>query len=202
MFPSDFPAPNGWTVRRGRDAYLAENGFTVASYDEPWTPVAFFSIPFRIPNTKRHAWALRLHDLHHVATGYGTDIIGEGEISMWELRRGLRPLGLYVGLVVLMVAALGFMVAPRRMIAAWRAAGDTNLFVLDPPYEDLLEFTVKDLRNMLALPARRHRLDRIAPPPSARALADGLSPMFRARSALAPGRARAFFSSSQRFGTT
>jgi hypothetical protein len=152
MCPRDFPGPDGLTVRRARDAYLSENGFTLASYDEPWTPVAFFTLPFRIPNTKRHAWALRLHDLHHVATGYGTDQIGEGEISVWELRRGLRPLGLYVALIVIMVASFGCILSPRRMLAAWRAAGDTNLFVLDPPYDDLLEFTVKDLRDMLAIP--------------------------------------------------
>jgi ubiquinone biosynthesis protein Coq4 len=34
-----------------------------------------------------------LHDLHHVATGFGTDMIGEGEVSVWETRRRLRPLG-------------------------------------------------------------------------------------------------------------
>ena len=71
---------------------------------------------------------------------------------MWEIRRGLRPLGLYVGAIVTMLALLGVLVAPKRMLAAWRASGDTNLFVLDPPYDDLLDFTVKDLRDLLGLP--------------------------------------------------
>ena len=45
--------------------------------------------------------AVRWHDLHHVATRFGTDNVGEGEISAWELRRGLRGLGPYVGAIVL-----------------------------------------------------------------------------------------------------
>ena len=152
MSPCDFVAPSAWSNRRARDAYLAENGFTVEAYDEKWTEASFYGLKFKVPNTKRHAWALRLHDLHHVATGYGTDLIGEAELSAWELRRGVRPLGLYVAAIVTLGAAMGLFLAPRRLLAAWRAAGDTNLFVLDPPYEDLLDFTVKDLRNMLKLP--------------------------------------------------
>lgn len=140
------------TIRCARDAYLAENGFTVEAYGDKWTDASFFGIRFKVPNTKRHAWALRLHDLHHVATGYGTDLVGEAEISVWELRRGVRPLGLYVAAIVATGAVMGLFLSPRRMLAAWRAAGDTNLFVLDPPYEDLLDFTVDELRTMLALP--------------------------------------------------
>jgi len=80
------------SVRAGRDAYLDENGFTVAAYDEPRTQASFFGLDFSIPNTPAHRRAIVLHDLHHVATGYGTDLAGEGEISAWELRAGLRGL--------------------------------------------------------------------------------------------------------------
>src|SRR5262249_44370164 len=116
------PLPAHWSVRAARDAYLAENGFTVAAYSDKWTGGSFFGIPLKVPNTKRHRWAIMLHDLHHVATGYGTDLVGEGEISAWELRPGLRNLGVYVGGIVLLFALAGFFRAPRRVREAWRKA--------------------------------------------------------------------------------
>jgi ubiquinone biosynthesis protein Coq4 len=153
----DRPFPSSWTVRRARDAYLEENGFTVAAYFEPWTDATVFGIPIKVPNTLRHRWAIMLHDLHHVATGYGTDMIGEGEVSAWETRRGLRSLGLYVGSIVAIGTIGGALMAPRRALAAWRASGGgcTSLFPMGgatADYEALLDRTVGELRTRLGLP--------------------------------------------------
>jgi hypothetical protein len=153
----DRPFPSSWTVRRARDAYLEENGFTVAAYFEPWTDATVFGIPIKVPNTLRHRWAIMLHDLHHVATGYGTDMIGEGEVSVWETRRGLRSLGLYVGSIVAIGFIGGVLLAPRRGLAAWRASagGCTSLFATGnatADYEALLELTVGELRARLGVP--------------------------------------------------
>lgn len=146
--------PAEWSVRRGRDAYLAENGFTAEAYDAAWTPATLFGLPFAVPNTERHRWAIMLHDLHHVATGYGTDLAGEAEISAWELRRGLRLLGWYVSGLVTLGAVMGLVVAPRRTVAAWRASGraTTSLFQRDVPYEALLEMSIGEVRAMLGVP--------------------------------------------------
>lgn len=149
------PFPASMSVRAARDAYLAENGFTLESYDSPWTEASFFGIPFAVPNTKRHRFAIMLHDLHHVATGYGTDLVGEGEISAWEVK-SVRALGAYVGGIVTLGATAGAFLAPRRVRAAWKA-GKTHetLFELvtsEPEYEALLERTVGELRSMLAVP--------------------------------------------------
>ena len=149
------PLPGDWSVRDGRDAYLAENGFTVASYDEPWTKASFFAIDFVVPNTPRHAEAIRLHDLHHVATGYGTDLAGEAEVSAWELRRGVRSLGVYVGTIVSLGAAMGLLLAPRRTIRAWRRAGEKrgSLFGAQESYAELLAMSVRELRERLGVDA-------------------------------------------------
>src|SRR5262245_9878283 len=109
------------SVRAGRDAYLAENGFTLEAYDAKWTPASLLGVTFAVPNTPRHRVAIMWHDLHHVATGYGTDPAGEGEISAWEIRRGLRGLDLYVSTIVISAALLGLAVAPRRTWRAWQA---------------------------------------------------------------------------------
>lgn len=141
------------TVKEALDAYLAENGFTVEAYDAKWTDASFLGIRFSVPNTKHHRWAIMRHDLHHVATGFGTDLAGEGEISAWELRRGLRALGLYVGGIVVAGALMGFLIAPRRALAAYRAGGARSLFDPSTDYESLLSMTVGELRAMLGLPA-------------------------------------------------
>jgi hypothetical protein len=153
----DRPFPPSWTVRQARDAYLAENGFTVAAYDEPWTEATAFGIPLKVPNTARHRWAIMLHDLHHVATGYGTDMIGEGEISLWEARRGLGTLGLYVAGIVAVGSLGGVLLSPRRALAAWRASGRgrTSLFAFggaELDYQAMLDLTVGELRERLGVP--------------------------------------------------
>lgn len=155
MLPArDRPLPADWSVRAGRDAYLRENGFTVAAYDDRYTKATFFGVTLKVPNTAHHRWAIMLHDLHHVATGYGTDPAGEGEISAWEMCRGLVPLGLYVGSIVLGGALLGLLVAPRRTLAAWYASGSgRSLFhERDLEYEALVAMSIADLRRKLGIP--------------------------------------------------
>lgn len=161
------------SVLRARDAYLRENGFTVEAYDEPWTHASFFALDFVVPNTKKHRWAIMLHDLHHVATGYGTDLAGEGEISAWELRGGLRGLGLYVGSIVVAGATMGLLLAPKRTLRAF-LAGKTarSLWTQDVEYEALLNLDVHQLRERTGVPLRGvselpRKLHKNAPLPSA-----------------------------------
>jgi hypothetical protein len=148
--------PASWTVRRARDAYLAENGFTVDAYDAKWTEGnLFFGIKMAIPNTRRHRWAIMRHDLHHVATGFGTDHVGEAEISAWEIRAA-RRLGLYVSTIVFFGILNGLLLAPRRTLEAFRAGKHARYLYEDPDsdedYEALLNLTVGQLRVLLGVP--------------------------------------------------
>lgn len=150
------PSALAWTVQQGRDAYLAENGFTVESYDFKWTPASLLGITFAVPNTENHRRAIMWHDLHHVATGFGTDPAGEGEVSVWELRRGLKGLDLYVSSIVIAGAMLGLVVAPKRMLRAWRASGTggPQLFCRElSDYERVLSMSIGELRATLGVPA-------------------------------------------------
>jgi hypothetical protein len=150
---TDHPLPASMRVRDARDRYLAENGFTVAAYDDRYTDASFLGVRFRVPNTARHRWGIMLHDLHHVATGFGTDLVGEGEISAWEARRGLSALGAYVGTIVASGVLLGLTFAPRRAVRAWRdSVGGRSLFDKDVDYASLLDVTVGELRERLGLP--------------------------------------------------
>jgi hypothetical protein len=146
------PLPASLSVQAARDLYLAENGFTVAEYSARWTSATFLGIPLLVLNTKTHAWGIMLHDLHHLATGYGTDLRGEGEISVWEARGKLASLGLYTGSIVLTGVTFGWLLSPSRMKAASRAPQKRNLFDRSLHYDSLLAMTVGELRGLLGIP--------------------------------------------------
>ncbi|MGB0953270.1 MAG: hypothetical protein ACPG31_08580 [Planctomycetota bacterium] len=141
-------------MAEGLESYLEENDFTMESYDAPKTPINLFGVRMSVPNTERHQWAIRLHDLHHVATGFGTDLRGEAEISLWEWRKGLGGLGWYVGSIVVSISLLGPLMAPRRSWKAWRAgAGERSLFGRQElEYAEILTWTIAELRSRLGVP--------------------------------------------------
>lgn len=142
-------------VRDALSVYLAENGFTTASYDSPRTEGSILGVKLSVPNPPSHQRAIKLHDLHHIATGFGTDHAGEGEISAWQARRGLRAAGLYVTAIVTTSALLGFVFAPRRTWTVLRDPGaKRSLFNARVAYESLLDRTVGELREMLGIPER------------------------------------------------
>jgi len=79
--------------------------------------------------------------------------VGEAEVSAWECRAGLEPLGLYTGVIVASLALLGLLVAPRRTIRAWRASRRRSLFVLSGTgYGEILSMRVAELRRLLDVP--------------------------------------------------
>ncbi len=138
-------------VESARDEYLAENGFTVAEYTKPTVRLKFFGRYFDFPNSPNRQAAIPLHDLHHVATGYGTDFVGEAEVGMWELRAGCETAVVYFlnGMAVL----IGLSLSPRRMLAAYRAAkGAQSLYRAPVPVEKLLAMRVGELRAHLGVP--------------------------------------------------
>ena len=134
-------------VRVGRDRYLAQNKLNLSSYTARKFPVYFFRWPIWLPNPG----FLPVHDLHHVVTGYGTGLVGEAEISAYELRGGCGSVMIFI--LCLGAIFFGVFVAPRRIWRAWRnSRGAQNLYRTDIPYDSLLEMTIGDLRQHLKVP--------------------------------------------------
>jgi hypothetical protein len=132
------------TVRAGRDRYLASNSLTLDSYTDRGFPIYVGSWVVRLPNPG----LLHLHDLHHVVTGYGTGLIGEAEISAYELRAGCRSVMVHLLCVGAILCAI--FLAPGRIVRAWkRARGARTLYYSAIPYETLLEMSVSELRRHL-----------------------------------------------------
>lgn len=135
------------TVRAGRDRYLAANSLSLESYTERGFPVYVGRWPIRLPNPG----LLPLHDLHHVVTGFGTGLVGEAEISAYELRAGCRSLMVFI----LCVGAIffGMFLAPARIYRAWKGSrGARTLYHTAIPYDELLDMSVVELRRQLGIP--------------------------------------------------
>jgi hypothetical protein len=147
------------TLAEARERYFTENGFG-RNYDDRWVRlrIGHRRIPL-LPNTRARVAAVRIHDLHHVATGYETTWTGEGEISAFELASGCGP---YLAAWVLNLGGFGIgcWIAPRKLLRAFvRGRHSRNLYAegFDPAR---LGQAVGALRRELAL-------DRPVPPASA-----------------------------------
>ena len=139
------------TVREAFERYLAINGFSTATYTAPTVDIPIGPLTVPLPNTKGRQAIVRWHDLHHLATGYGTDLVGEAEIGAWELRAGCKTVAAYVynG----MAAAFGLFIAPLRTLRAFRdAAGCTTLYRLGLDYEETLALPLDALRETTGVP--------------------------------------------------
>ncbi|MBI3724874.1 hypothetical protein HY251_13100 [bacterium] len=143
--------PGYLSVKEARDVYLRANGFTLEGYTAPTFELNFFGKRVSFKNRPSRMRVVPFHDLHHVATGYGTDFTGEAEIGAWELRAGcnsflLRYLNGFAALI-------GLVIAPLRTLRAWRRArGHRSLYVEPAPYDELLGLSVSELRSRLGVP--------------------------------------------------
>jgi hypothetical protein len=148
------------SAREGRARYFAENGFGEdGGYDARWVSLKAGPLRFGFPNTASRVRAVRVHDLHHVLTGYRTDWTGEAEIGAWELASGCRD---FVAAWVLNAYAMmiGVAVAPRRVWRAFLRGRQTRNLYGTPIDDALLDTPIAGLRRRLGLaaaprPARR-----------------------------------------------
>ena len=141
------------TLREARTQYFRENGIDDdGGYAKEWVRIKLGPVPVSFPNTTGRRAALLPHDLHHIATGYDTTLVGEAEIGAWELASGCRD---YYAAWILNLGAvvIGLFLSPRRVVRAfqrgWRC---TNLYHLGVD-ADWPEETVSRLRQRLGLQA-------------------------------------------------
>ena len=144
------------TMTAARDRYYEINHFGPDGGDHlDWVPLQMFGLTLYIPNSDARRRAVRIHDLHHVVTGYQTDITGETEIAAWELASGCRR---WIAAWVLngLALGLGLVIAPRRVVRAWALGRRTHNLYGETGVDRVLPRTVDEVRAEL-------RLDRPAP---------------------------------------
>jgi hypothetical protein len=146
------------TLGAARAAYYERNHFGADGGDSlDWVPLKVFGMTLKIPNTDGRRRAVRIHDLHHVVTGYETTLAGESEIGAWELASGcLRwPAATVLNMFAL---GIGLVIAPLRVIRAWARGRQTKNLYGENGVDHLLPRTVADMRHALGLDAAAPRV--------------------------------------------
>jgi ubiquinone biosynthesis protein Coq4 len=156
--------PSSLTVAEARQRYFAENMFGDGGYDRGFTESKVGPLVVRLPNSETRKRGLRIHDLHHIATGYDTTLLGEAKVSAWELgsggigKYGSAKAYLYLGVLV------GVFINPRAVHRAYRLGKSCrNLYHLEFS-EELLSITVGELRRRTGI-SKDKRADK-APEPA------------------------------------
>jgi len=133
-------------VRDARDVYLRENGFSLGMYEEPnfEVPVGPWTLRLRNPPARQRVVAA--HDLHHLLTGYGTDWLGEIEVSAWECGAGLGR-STFAWRVCVPLTLFGLLRCPRLTWRAWRQGRKARSLLLgDVSVESLLDLPLGEAR--------------------------------------------------------
>lgn len=143
------------TLALARATFFMDNDFgDDGGYDDAWSEAVFGTVPYRVPNPPARGEALRIHDLHHLATGYATDWRGESEISAWELGSGGAGATSYAWVIALWGLFTGLVAVPERVFAAFvRGRRSQNLY--GAPFENAwLGWTVRELKSRLGVTER------------------------------------------------
>ncbi len=151
MRPTSFP--DELTLGEARERFFRESGLGPdGDYSARWVKVELKPLPVYFPNTPRRVRAVKLHDLHHVVTGYDTTLAGEAEIGAWELASGCAH---HYPAWILNYGSfcLGLFLAPRRLFGAFMRGRHSSNLYRGEFQEELLEHTVGEMRRTL-LPER------------------------------------------------
>lgn len=149
------------TLLDARTDYYRANGFGDDGGDSlDWVPIKIWKLTIKIPNSKARKRAVKVHDLHHVVTGYRTDLRGEAEIAAWELASGCGrvPVAFVLNLFAF---AIGVLIAPGHLLRAWARGRATKNLYAHATVDALLPQNVNAVRTSLGLdgkpPAPRGR---------------------------------------------
>ncbi len=130
------------------EKYLRDSGYSIDGYKKARFHVSVGRFVLNFPNPGR----LPYHDLHHVVSGYGTGLVGEAEVSAYELRCGSPTL--LVLFLCLGSISIGSLLSPIRVVRPWRNARGTRTLYDSPiVYKELKEMGICDLRASLNIPA-------------------------------------------------
>lgn len=146
-------------LRAARAAYFQYNHFgDDGGYNAKWVIVTRVGpIPVGFPNSAARVEAVRFHDLHHLVTGYDTDLLGEAEIGAWEVASGCAGFLVAWGLNGLAMT-YGMLLGPRRVFAAFVRGRHSRNFYKEPFNDQLLARRLGDAADDLGTTA--------APPPA------------------------------------
>lgn len=141
------------SLREARQKYFQAWGFSEGGYEDAWVTLQKIGgIAIGFPNTAARRRAVKLHDLHHVLTGYRADWIGEAEIGAWEVGASChRHWAAWI--LNLLALQYGLWIAPRKVLRAIaRGRRSATLYRSAELDESLLDERVSAIRARLHIP--------------------------------------------------
>jgi hypothetical protein len=143
------------TLAEARRLYFDANGFGAdGGYGAAWVDFKLGPIPFPFPNTAGRVRAVKFHDLHHLVTGYDTNLVGELEIGAWEVGSGCGDM-LAAWQLNLQSLVTGALFAPTRTWRAFMTGRRSRNFYTARFDDALLATTIADARKELGLDPER-----------------------------------------------
>ena len=137
------------SLREGRDQYFAHNGLGLGGYEDRWVVLRARGIPIGVfPNTAQRVRAVRLHDLHHVLTGYDTSWMGEAEIGAWELASGCAD-HWAAWILNSLAVVFGGWISPAAILRAYRRGRTSRNLYARNWDEGILEQRIDQVRASL-----------------------------------------------------
>ena len=142
--------PDSMLVSMARERFFELSGIPPDGGEKDrWVLLTRKPFPIGFPNTRSRMRAVKLHDVHHIATEYQTDYAGESEIAAWEIASGC---GRYAWAWLLNFGGLmlGLVLYYRRTRAAWnRGCHARNLYHSHLTQSEIDALTVGELRALL-----------------------------------------------------
>jgi len=144
--------PDALSLREARSRYFAHNGFDEETYVEPFVRIPVGPVAVYLPNLSSRKRAVKVHDLNHLVSGYGTDWQGEFEESAFELGTGMG--GYWFGWFINVGGLAAGLVRSRertlRAFARGRRARGSIYRHIARWSEELLDRPVSTLREVVA----------------------------------------------------
>ena len=143
--------PDEKSISENRARYFEANGFGDGGYNDTWVTLKrIWGFRIGIPNTAGRVRAVRLHDIHHVLAGYGTNWTGEAEIGAFEIGAGC---GRHYAAWVLNGSTLvyGIFIAPRKVFRAFVRGRHATSLYSGEWRDSILEEITGDLRTKLRI---------------------------------------------------
>lgn len=139
------------TAREGVEEFFRRSGFSSDSYTAKWFLLKFGPVPVYLPNIPSRVKAVKIHDVHHVLTGYPATWHGEVEIGAWEVATGCTN---YWAAWLLNFGSIGIglFLCPSKLFRAFRRGMKTrtNLYH-NFDYEEAMSTSVSELRERIGL---------------------------------------------------
>lgn len=130
--------------------------FADGGYNLKWFTIKVGFLNIRLPNIPSRVAVARIHDIHHVLTGYKATLRGEAEIAGWEIASscGHHAVAWFFNLGAFFYGMFCF---PRALFEAFMLGRKvtTNFYLTPFHYENLLSQSVASVKNSIQQPQNR-----------------------------------------------